>query len=162
MRVYIGLGSNLDGPEQQIDSALIALEQMVETVLVTFSSLYKNPPMGPQDQPDYLNAVAEIETSLTPLRLLDQLQHIETEQGRSRDRIWGERTIDLDILLYGEEVVDVPRLQIPHPGIVQRPFVLLPLQEIAGDELYIPAVGNVGDWIRKCDCSEMTKIEGQY
>lgn len=159
MKVFVGLGSNLNSPEEQIDNALLALESLDETILVTFSSLYKNSPMGPQDQPDYLNAVAEIETTLEPLQLLDQLQQIESQQGRCRGRRWGERTIDLDILLYGQDIVSYERLQIPHPGVSERPFVLMPLAEIAGDDLNVPGEGVVGELLRRCDCGEMTKIE---
>ncbi|MBC8519286.1 MAG: 2-amino-4-hydroxy-6-hydroxymethyldihydropteridine diphosphokinase [Gammaproteobacteria bacterium] len=159
MKAYVGLGSNLDSPDKQIDSALLALENMDQTTLVAISSLYINPPMGPQDQPDYLNAVAEIDTTLGPSQLLDQLQKIEHQQGRNRERRWGERTIDLDILLYGQDVVDDERLQIPHPGVAERPFVLVPLAEIAGAELNVPGEGMVGELLQQCDCGEMTKIE---
>ena len=102
---YIALGSNLNTPVEQLHSALNAISQLPNTHLVTASSFYKSKPLGPQDQPDYVNAVAKIKTELSPLALLDELQRIENEQGRVRLRRWGERTLDLDILLYGNEII---------------------------------------------------------
>ncbi len=158
-QVYIGLGSNLEDPRAQISRALRGLEQLEGGRLLATSSLYRSPPMGPQDQPDYLNAVAEIATTLAPLKLLEQLQLIEERQGRLRNRRWGERTIDLDLLLYGRRSVDHPHLQIPHPGIGERSFVLVPLQELAGSELVVPGQGRVGELLRQCDESEITEVE---
>ncbi len=158
MLVYIGLGSNLQEPIEQIECALAGLEQMDGGWLSNFSSLYRSPPMGPQNQPDYLNAVAEIETTLAPLELLDRLQQIEGQQGRVRGRRWGERIIDLDLLLYGDEIFDHPRLQIPHPGIAERLFVLLPMEEVAGPDLEIPGLGRVGELLKKCKGDEITKV----
>lgn len=131
---YIGIGSNLGEPEQQIHQAVNALEQIQNTTLAEISSLYFSRPMGPQDQPDYMNAVAALETTLTPLELLDALQHIENEAGRVRkDERWGPRVLDLDILLFGEQVIDNERLTVPHYGMKLREFVLIPLAEIAPD-----------------------------
>ncbi len=157
-QVYIGLGSNLEAPREQISRALKAIDQLPGSHLSATSSLYRSPPMGPQDQPDYLNAVAEISTTLAPLELLEQLQLIEKSQGRLRNRRWGARTIDLDLLLYGQGRVDHPRLQVPHPGIGARRFVLVPLQELAGPELQIPGQGRVGSLLRQCNESEITEI----
>lgn len=128
---YIGLGSNLAQPRQQIEKALAALGKLASSRLLKASSLYSSAPVGPQDQPDYVNAVAAIETTLAPLDLLDALQALETAAGRQRLRHWGERTLDLDVLLYGEALLDLPRLTIPHPQLDKRAFVLQPLAEIA-------------------------------
>ncbi|KJY83638.1 2-amino-4-hydroxy-6-hydroxymethyldihydropteridine pyrophosphokinase [Vibrio galatheae] len=130
--VFIAVGSNLSDPVTQANAAIDALKQLPKSQFVRASSLYSSTPMGPQDQPDYINAVVEITTELTPLELLDCTQAIELEQGRVRkEERWGPRTLDLDILLYGNEVMDSERLVIPHYGMKQREFVLYPLAEIA-------------------------------
>lgn len=129
---YIGLGSNLSDPQQQIINALTALENIEQSELVAVSSLYYSRPMGPQDQPDYMNAVAALNTSLPPIELLNILQSIEKSAGRERkgDR-WGARILDLDILLFGQEIINNERLIVPHYGLSLREFVLIPLAEIA-------------------------------
>lgn len=124
---YIGLGSNLGDSQQILNDAVSQLEQFGQ---VRVSRFYRTPPMGPQDQPDYLNAVAELQTTLEPLALLDELQRIENESGRVRLRHWGERTLDLDLLLYGTHSIDHPRLTVPHVGILERDFVLVPLLDL--------------------------------
>ena len=131
-RVYVGLGSNLDNPIQQIKQALLALNQLPQTTLLTHSSLYHSAPLGPP-QPDYINAVVALRTQLSPLALLNQLQLIETQQGRIRlaQQRWGPRTLDLDILLYDNKQSSDPVLTLPHPGLYQRTFVLYPLYECA-------------------------------
>lgn len=132
--VYIGLGSNLSDPKQQIINALAQLENIEKTQLISVSSLYFSRPMGPQDQPDYMNAVAALNTALSPLELLDILQTIENNAGRVRKgNRWGARVLDLDILLFGQEIINNERLIIPHYGITFREFVLIPLAEIAPD-----------------------------
>ncbi len=128
--VYIGLGANLDQPQQQLKQALIELAKLENSTLVAHSSLYHSKPVGPQDQPDYVNAVALIETSLKPLALLDALQQLEQDHGRIRKRHWGERTLDLDIILIDDCEIDSKRLKVPHPFAQQRSFVLFPLFEI--------------------------------
>ena len=128
---YIALGSNLHTPLEQLKRALNALAQLPQTQLMAVSSFYRSKPLGPQDQPDYLNAVVEISTALSPLALLDELQRIENEQGRVRLRRWGERTLDLDILLYGDEIIQTERLTVPHYDMHNREFVIVPLAEIA-------------------------------
>ena len=131
-QVFIALGSNLSSPVAQAHAAIDALKQLPKSVFVRASSLYSSTPMGPQNQPDYINAVVEITTELTPLELLDCTQAIELEQGRVRkEERWGPRTLDLDILLYGNEVMDSERLTVPHYGMKEREFVLYPLAEIA-------------------------------
>lgn len=137
-RCYIGLGANLNAPIAQLQAAITQLRLLPDTTLTAVSSFYGSRPMGPQDQPDYVNAVAELETSLTPEILLDQLQRIELEQGRQRkDERWGPRTLDLDILLFGQQHIDTARLTVPHYGMKQREFVLYPLAEIA-PQLILP------------------------
>lgn len=124
----------------QVERALEALTRLPETRREAISSLYRTPPMGPPGQPDYINAVAALSTRLTPHRLLDELQAIERAHARVRAERWGPRTLDLDILLFGEERLADARLSVPHPGIAERAFVLLPLCEIA-PALSIPGVG---------------------
>lgn len=130
---YIGLGSNLADPVTQLDRALAALATVPGSRLAASSRYYCNPPMGPQDQPDYVNAVAALETGLAPLELLAELQRIERAQGRRREATprWGPRTLDLDLLLYGDQRLSLPGLEVPHPGLAERAFVLVPLAEIA-------------------------------
>lgn len=135
--VYIALGSNLNMPIAQLQSALKAMDRLPQTKLLNVSSFYQSKPLGPQDQPDYVNAVACIETQLQPIELLDALQYIENEQGRVRLRRWGERTLDLDILLYDDLQLQSERLTIPHYDMKHREFVMIPLQEIAS-ELILP------------------------
>ncbi len=129
---YIAVGSNLSDPVEQAQRGIEALHTIPNTKVISVSSLYSSTPMGPQDQPDYINAVVAVTTELTPLQLLDRTQAIELEQGRVRkDERWGPRTLDLDIILYGNEVMDSERLTIPHYGMKEREFVLYPLAEIA-------------------------------
>lgn len=128
--VYIGLGANLNQPQQQLEQAFIELAQLPHSRLVAKSSLYHSKPVGPQDQPDYINAVALLETQLEPLVLLDALQQLEQNHGRIRKRHWGERTLDLDIILIDNCLIDSDRLKVPHPFAQQRSFVLYPLSEI--------------------------------
>ena len=130
--VFIAVGSNLADPVTQANDAIEALKQLPKSQFKQSSNLYSSTPMGPQDQPDYINAVVEITTELTPLELLDCTQAIGQEQGRVRkDERWGPRTLDLDIVLYGNEVMDSERLTVPHYGMKEREFVLYPLAEIA-------------------------------
>jgi 2-amino-4-hydroxy-6-hydroxymethyldihydropteridine diphosphokinase len=133
---YIGLGANLDQPQQQIEQALIELARLPNITLISHSSLYNSKPVGPQDQPDYINAVALLDTRLEPLDLLDALQKLEQDHGRLRKRHWGERTLDLDIILMGNEIIESARLTIPHPFAQQRSFVLFPLFEISPNLIF--------------------------
>lgn len=155
---YVGLGSNLDEPETQILRALDELERLSGTRLVARSALYRNPPMGPVPQPDFVNAVAALETGLGAIELLDALQGIEQAHGRVRNERWGPRTLDLDLLLYADNVIDEPRLRVPHPGLHERPFVLYPLAEIAPG-LTIPGHGPLAEWVAKCPCSGLVRID---
>ena len=134
LRAYIGLGSNLATPLEQLRSALAALAALPQTALVAQSAFYISDPLGPADQPRYVNAVAALDTELSPIDLLDALQRIELEQGRTRKaERWGPRTLDLDILLFGDLQLDEPRLTVPHYHMHARAFVLYPLAEIAPD-----------------------------
>lgn len=140
---YIGLGSNQNNPRKQIYTAVRALERLPGSRLIHTSSIYSSKPVGPQDQPDYLNAVSQLETELAPHELLTALQSIENEQGRKRNRHWGPRTIDLDILLYGDQIIDTENLVVPHPEMHRRGFVLVPLAEL-NPSLHIPGHGSIG------------------
>jgi len=154
VRVFVGLGSNLADPKKQLQIATRALDKIPATELKTVSSIYVSSPMGPADQADYLNAVAELETALGAEKLLDHLQSIENEMGRTRDgRRWQARVIDLDILLYGKDEIDSDRLLVPHPGMHERAFVLYPLHEI-DEEITIPGKGQVAALLH-------TNLEGE-
>ena len=143
VRAYIGLGGNLERPVDHIKSARGAIEAFPNVIEAAFSSLYRSVPMGPADQPDYVNAVMAVDTSLEPHILLDQLQAIEMAHGRVRiGERWGPRTLDLDILLFGDHEISTERLRVPHPGMGQREFVLYPLLEIAPD-LDVPGMGKL-------------------
>ncbi len=141
---YVALGSNLDDPQRQVEIAFDLLADLPDTELIARSSLYRSAPFGPVEQAEFVNAVVELQTSLGAQELLVHLQAIETSRGRVRKERWGPRTLDLDLLVYGAEVIDEPQLSVPHPGIGERNFVLLPLREIA-PELVIPGLGPVAD-----------------
>jgi len=151
---YIGLGSNLGGdfvsPKQNIASAIEALGEIQSTQMISASSLYESKPVGPQDQGDYINAVVKLETDLNATELLNSLQTIENDHGRERKQHWGPRTLDLDILLFGDQIIKNERLTVPHSEICNRPFVLVPLAEIEPD-CVIPEKGLVNDLISKLD-----------
>ncbi|MGO2234667.1 2-amino-4-hydroxy-6-hydroxymethyldihydropteridine diphosphokinase [Marinomonas sp. UCMA 3892] len=135
MHAYIGLGSNLENPVAQLDRAIDTLKKHDDLKNLRVSSIYGSKPVGPQDQPDYINAVATFETNLSPIDLLDLLQSIEQSQRRVRERHWGPRTLDLDLLLYGQETILSPRLTVPHPFMLERGFVIKPLSDLAPDML---------------------------
>ncbi|CNH24516.1 2-amino-4-hydroxy-6-hydroxymethyldihydropteridinepyrophosphokinase [Yersinia massiliensis] len=137
IRVYIALGSNQSMPLQQVKTALEALAHLPRTRLVACSPFYRTKPLGPQDQPDFLNAVVALDTSLPPEQLLDHTQAIERNQGRVRkEQRWGPRTLDLDIMLYGDQVITTDRLTVPHYGLKEREFMLYPLADIAPDLIF--------------------------
>jgi len=157
---YIGLGSNLDDPAAQVRGALKALEGIERTRLVAVSALYSTPPMGPQDQPDYVNAVAGMLTLQSPEELLLSLQNLERSLGRVRtegDR-WGPRVIDLDILVYGTLQQSLPGLSLPHPGILERNFVLFPLCDIA-PSLLVPGQGYAKNLACRLGAEGLRRIE---
>ncbi len=158
MQAYIGLGSNQQDPEKQVSSALLALHEMQDMNLLKSSSLYESRPMGPPDQPNFVNAVAKISTELYPVELLAALQYVEQQHRRVRSmQRWGPRTLDLDILLYGDLEMSTEELRIPHPGISKREFVLIPLQEIEGN-LIIPGQGSLHELIERLPQYQLTKI----
>ena len=154
LQAFIGVGSNLQDPVHQVEKALLAMESLPASCLLKTSSLYCSQPMGPQNQPDYINAVAQIETRLPALSLLHALQEIEYQQGRVRQRHWGERTLDLDLLLYGDQCINLPDLVVPHVGLAERNFVLYPLQEIA-PSLEIPLQGSLSTLISACPQADL-------
>ncbi len=155
--VYIGLGSNLENPLSQLQLAVEHLESLPETALVGCSQFYGSKPLGPDDQPDFVNAVCQIETQLSPQVLLSALQQIEIEQGRIKKRHWGERLIDLDILLYADEIIKTTDLTIPHAEIALRDFVLIPLAEISPG-LVIPGLGCVETLISNLETSYLKPL----
>lgn len=135
---YIAIGSNLASPLEQVNAAIRALADIPDSRVVSVSSLYRTPPLGPQDQPDYLNAAVALETSLAPEALLDHTQRIELQQGRVRKaERWGPRTLDLDIMLFGDAIINSERLTVPHYDMKNRGFMLWPLFEIA-PQLHFP------------------------
>lgn len=155
--VFIGLGSNLANPEQQLRGALKSMDVVAQTRVLRCSSFYLSAPVGPGDQPDYVNAVAELETGLDAEALLDALQAIEADHGRERSVRWGARTLDLDILLFGQETIRTDRLQIPHPRIGERNFVLVPLAELA-PALTLPTGESIQELLRACPQNRLEKL----
>ncbi len=140
---YVGLGSNLQGPARQLENTFELLDEISDTRLIRRSALYRSAPFGGVEQPDFANAVAALLTRLSAQTLLGELQRIETERGRERGAIqWGPRILDLDLLVYSSQTIDTPGLTIPHPGISERNFVLLPLVDVAPD-LNIPGLGPI-------------------
>lgn len=135
-RIYIGMGSNLAAPEEQLRSAVEALAQLPQSRLYGVSAFYQSDSLLP-GQPRYTNAVAALDSTLPPLTLLDALQAIENQQGRERNERWGPRTLDLDILLFGDRLIDEPRLKVPHYHMQARPFVLYPLAELTPADLQL-------------------------
>lgn len=155
---FIGLGSNLQHPVQQINTAREEIAAINGVVEQSFSSLYQSPPMGPQDQPDYTNAVMGIYTTLTATELLQKLQTIENCHGRVRSgQQWAARTLDLDILTYGQQEIDLPDLKVPHYGIANRAFVLYPLHEISKD-LFLPGLGKLEELIQQCPRNGLKRV----
>ncbi len=163
--VYIALGSNMDSPHQQLDSALEALAQHPNIQLIAVSNRYQTPPIGPQ-QPDFINAAAQLSTDLSPLDLLDALQAIEQQQNRVRSIHWGPRTLDLDILFYNDLVggspvgdslvIESERLTIPHPRIGERAFVLVPLMDL-NPQLALPSGETVAQLLANCSQQGIVK-----
>jgi 2-amino-4-hydroxy-6-hydroxymethyldihydropteridine diphosphokinase len=157
-RVYIGLGSNLGEPDRQVRHACAEIASLPGTQLCRCSSLYRTAPIGYADQPDFVNAVAEIRTTLAPLALLEALRAIEAGHGRIREFRNGPRTLDLDVLIYGDLRMASDELILPHPRAHQRAFVLLPLLEIAPN-CVIPGVGAARRWLPSCDDQGITRID---
>lgn len=160
-RVYITLGANLASPKAQLDQACIALKALASDGRVAVSPYYASAAMGDVPQPDYLNAVACFNTSLDPIALLDALQAIEQQQGRVRHIRWGARTLDLDLLLYGAQQIDLPRLTVPHYGMKQRSFVLVPLHDLA-PELVLPCGTAVASLIDDTLLAEVQQLSPDH
>ncbi len=155
----MGLGSNLEDPRHQVETALRALAGLPGARLLKASRLYRTPPLGPPGQPDYVNAVALLETRDAPLQWLDRLQAVESAQGRRRGgERWGPRTLDLDLLLYADVRMNSARLTLPHPQMHLRGFVLLPLADCAGPELAIPGHGTLGECLAACNTTGIEPI----
>jgi len=157
VRCFIGLGSNLDNPQQQVCRAFDELAQLPHCQLLQRSALYRSDPVGPQDQPDFINAVAELHTTLEPEALLDQLQALEQAHQRVRKIHWGPRTLDLDLLLYGEHTIASERLSVPHPYLRERSFVLWPLAEIA-PELQLPDGTKLSSLLDQCPMGTLERL----
>ena len=155
--VFLGLGGNMGDRREMMRSAVAGIRRVLDGVAV--SSLYESAAWGVTEQPAFLNAVARGQTSLEPLELLDAVQAIESELGRVREQHWGPRLIDIDILLYGSEVIDEPRLKVPHPYLSQRGFVLRPLADLAAG-LTLPDRSLVGELLTTVDQNDLRRIEG--
>ncbi len=167
---YIGIGSNLAEPQSQVQLAIEELGDLPQSICRRYSSLYRSAPLileeaadksaqnvDTQDQPDYINAVAELETGLSPLGLLHELQHLEALHNRIRAERWAPRTLDLDILLYDDRIIESPELTVPHPGLYERNFVLYPLAEIVPD-LDIPGAGQLSELLGSCERGSLEKL----
>lgn len=155
---FIGLGSNLASPAQQLKRALVELHQHHQICVQRCSHLYESTPMGPQDQPNFVNAVCHLTTSLTPIELLDVLLALELTHGRERiGEKWGPRTLDLDVLIFNDLQIQSERLTVPHYGMAQREFVLVPLFEIMPD-LIMHDGRNLATWVSKCSLSGLKRL----
>jgi 2-amino-4-hydroxy-6-hydroxymethyldihydropteridine diphosphokinase len=152
---YIALGSNLGDPAAQLKAAVAALARLPQSRLERLSRVYRSAAVGPGTQPDYLNAAALLLTALPPLPLLRALQAIEARQGRVRCERWGARTLDLDLLLYDDLALDTPELQVPHPRMARRNFVLYPLLDIGGPNLRLPDGTDLGTLVLDCPRGEL-------
>ena len=157
MLAYIGLGSNLKDPKLQIETALKALNEADGMFVIKISSFYESKPLLDMPGPNYINAVCKVDTSLSAINLLDICQQIEDNQKRIREVKWGSRTIDLDILLYDQQVISSDRLSIPHPEMIDRAFVMVPLYEI-DKEINVPLLGPVKKLIDRVNKLDVKKI----
>jgi 2-amino-4-hydroxy-6-hydroxymethyldihydropteridine diphosphokinase len=154
----VALGSNLDDPRAQVERGLVALAALPQTTLSARSRLYRTKPWGVADQPDFINAAARLETTLAPRALLDALLAIEAGAGRVRGARNGPRILDLDLLLYGDRIIDEPDFVLPHPRLHERAFVLLPLTDVASG-LEIPGHGRVADLLARLDTVGCSSID---
>jgi len=154
---FVGMGSNLEDPISQIKRGIEAMRGLPETELIAASSLYRTPPWGKQDQPDFINAVVKLKTKQTALHLMSLLFGIENAHHRTREEKWGPRTLDCDLILYGQHVIETPELTVPHPRMKTRGFVLLPLAEIAPN-MQLPTGEYITDLLAHCDCIGIQKL----
>lgn len=157
-RCFIGLGSNLNDPLAQVTQAIKSLSQLPNSRFINHSCWYRSSPVGPGDQDDYINGVAQLETSLNPAELLSALQAIEAQQQRVRREHWGPRTLDLDILLIDQETIDTPNLTVPHKELFKRNFVLQPLADIA-PTLVFPDGSSLASRLNSCPANELARLE---
>jgi len=157
VRVFVGLGSNLEDPARQVALALAELDRIEHTHVLRSSRLYRTPPWGDTAQPAFVNAVAELQTQLPAERLFAHLQRLEAAAGRRRERRWGPRVLDLDLLLYGDRVLDEPAMRIPHPHLHERAFVLVPLAELA-PALEVPGHGRVDALLAAVDAGGIEAV----
>lgn len=159
LTAYIGLGSNLGQPVSQLHQAIADIAQLAQVEVRGVSRFYLSKPMGPQDQPDYANAVIQVRTQLAPHDLLQALFSVENQHGRVRDeqQRWGPRTLDLDLLLYADQVIDTPDLQVPHRGLCERSFVVLPLSDIA-PHLQLPDGLQLQDCLAALPCDDLQPL----
>ena len=162
MKAWLGLGSNLQQPVAQLKEVLSRLGTADRIEILRTSSFYRTPPWGDEQQDDFINAVAEIETSLEPVPLLRVMQSIENMMGRQRDgRRWGPRLIDIDLLLYGDQQYQSDELQLPHPRMHERAFVLVPMCELDAT-LEIPTRGVSGNLLEQVDCSGIYRLHDEH
>ena len=154
---FVGLGANLGEPRRQVREACLELDGIPHTRLVKASSLYRSAPVGYAEQPEFVNAVAQLETGLPAERLLAELQAIEQRHGRQRSFAYAPRTLDLDLLLHGNAVIETPGLTVPHPRMHERAFVLMPLLEIA-PEAIIPGRGAARTLLERCKSQSVEKM----
>lgn len=160
MLAWLGLGANLQQPLAQLNESIQRISHTPGVAVLQVSSFYKTPPWGDEDQPDFINAVVRIETSLAPIELLHHMQSIETDMGRVRKgRRWGPRLIDIDVLLYADQSIDSKELSLPHPRMHQRAFVLLPLCELE-PEIEIPGRGRAGSLLAGLSSDGITLCAG--
>ncbi len=157
VEAYVGLGSNLQDPTAQLARAVMELARLPETTLQAQSPFYASRPVGPQDQPDFVNGAVALSTKLPALQLLDHLQAIEQAHGRERKQHWGPRTLDLDLLLYGQEAITHERLTVPHPELPNRDFVLQPLLDLA-PELALPDGRRIDQLRTQCPDNHLRKL----
>lgn len=157
VEAYVALGSNLADPIFQIEQAILKIDALEKTKVKVRSSLYQTPPWGNVSQPDFINAVLKIETEFSAHELLNHLHKIEDQQGRQRTVHWGPRTIDCDLILYDQKIIEDETLILPHPRMNSRGFVLLPLVEIAPN-LALPTGEKIVDLLIKCDCTGIQKL----
>ena len=155
--VFIGIGSNLDDPSYQVNNAIELMDHHHAIELIAVSSIYQSAPLGGMAQPDYCNAVARIATELSPWSLLRVLQQLENENGRQRGQHWGSRTLDLDILLFGDLYHQDPKLEIPHPGVYMRSFVLMPLAELEPGFIF-PDGSEIAERVARCPATPINAV----
>lgn len=155
---WLGIGANIGNPLKQLQQAATALSILEDSVWIAGSGIYCSPPLGPQDQPDYLNACVHMRTRLAPKKLLKALKQIEKTMGRCSTRRWGERVIDLDILLYGDAIITDTELTIPHPGIEYRAFVIVPLSEITPANFTLPGGRSLAELRNHIDDNQLVQV----